>query len=160
MKRSVFIITLFTMVLSVQTYGQDLLNARLRKITARKTSIFFDRGIFYHGGPKKASSLKAVRHSHVPRRGYERIVFDFETKAIPRIYGYVSSDNKTLYLDLFETNIARAMNSFGESKFVREINFFPLSRDSLSVEVHFKNNVSIDIFHLESPGRFVVDIKS
>ena len=139
--------------------AQNLVEERIRRISDRKKSVFLNRGIFHNGGPKVASSLKAVRHSYNPKLGYERLVMDFETAQVPRVYGHIATGEKKLYLDLFDTQIKGAIGSFGNSKYVETINFFPISQDTLSVEIHFKQSVSVDIFYLDSPGRFVIDVK-
>lgn len=146
--------------LTAQAFGQDLLGERIRRITSRKKSIYLDKGIFHNGGPSVPSKLKAVRHNYNKTLGYERIVFDFGSKKIPKIYGHINSKNKNLYVDLFDTKILKGINSFGKTNFVDSINFFPISRETLSVELKFKEKVSVDIFYLDNPGRLVIDIKS
>lgn len=139
--------------------AQNLVEERIRRLDGRKKSVFLNRGIFHNGGPKVPSALKAVRHSFNPKLGYERLVMDFETVQVPRVYGHIATGEKRLYMDLFDTQIKGAVGSFGNSKYVESINFFPISEDTLSVEIHFKQSVSVDIFYLESPGRFVIDVK-
>lgn len=155
----VFIKLIITLLLSSSILGQNLLDERIRRIAPRKRSIFLEKGIFHNGGPKRSSSLKAIRHNFSKSAGYERLVFDFGTKEIPRVYGYIAGNEKRLYLDLFDTNLVGKLGSFGNSKFVESINFFPIQSDTLSVEVIFKKEITIDIFYLLSPGRFVVDVK-
>ncbi len=140
--------------------AQSLVEERIRRLDDRKKSVFLNRGIFHNGGPKVPSALKAVRHSYNAKLGYERLVMDFETNQIPRVYGHIASGEKRLYVDLFDTQIKGAIGSFGNSKFVESINFFPISNDTLSVEIHFKQSVSVDIFYLDSPGRIVIDVKA
>ncbi|MBT3584780.1 MAG: hypothetical protein HN509_07725 [Halobacteriovoraceae bacterium] len=140
-------------------YSQDLLEERIRRISPRKKSIFLSRGIFHNGGPKVKSILGAVRHSYSKRQGFERVVFDFKTKKIPRVYGHIAGKGRKLYLDLFDTRMKSSIASFGNSKYVDAINFYPISDDSLSVELNFKEGVNVDMFYLENPGRFVIDIK-
>lgn len=139
--------------------AQNLLDERIRRISSRKRSVYLDSGIFHNGGPKRSSKLKAIRHNFSQKAGYERLVLDFVTSELPRIYGYISGKEKKLYLDLFTTDLPDAISSFGNSKFVKSVNFFPIQNDTLSVEVIFKQNVTLDVFFLKSPGRLVVDIK-
>ena len=139
--------------------AQNLVEERIRRLDSRKKSVFLNRGIFHNGGPKIASSLKAVRHSYNAKLGHERLVMDFETAQVPRVYGHIATGEKKLYMDLFDTQIKGAIGSFGNSKYVESINFFPISQDTLSVEIHFKQSVSVDIFYLDNPGRFVIDVK-
>ena len=56
--------------------------------------------------------------------------------------------------------IQKGISSFGKTQYVEAINFFPISRETLSVELKFKEKVSVDIFYLDNPGRLVIDIKS
>jgi hypothetical protein len=64
-----------------------------------------------------------------------------------------------MYLDIFDTKLSDTVRSMGTSEYVESVNFFPISKDLLSVELSFKGKVSVDLFYLEKPGRFVVDIK-
>ncbi len=157
--KNTFLFVLLTILLTSSVSAQNLLQERIRRISSRKRSIYLDTGIFHNGGPKINSKLKAVRHSFSPKRGYERVVFDFTTDKLPRIYGYISRDENKLFLDLFETDVPASLTSFGDSKFVKELLFFPIQKDTLSVEVNFKSKVTLDVFYLSNPGRLVIDIK-
>ncbi|MEC7274951.1 MAG: hypothetical protein VXV96_01420 [Bdellovibrionota bacterium] len=155
-----FLTFLFILSLSIGTVeAQNLLKERIRRISTRKKSVYLDAGIFHNGGAKRDSKLKAIRHNYSSKRGYERVVLDFATNKPPRIYGYISNDERKLYLDLFSTDVPDSLSSFGDSEFVKAVNFFPIQKDTLSVEVLFKKNVTLDVFYLENPGRLVVDIK-
>lgn len=160
MLRALKFLLVFVSLIPFVTQAQNLVEERIRRLDNRKKSVFLNRGIFHNGGPKIASSLKAVRHSFNPKLGYERLVMDFETAQVPRVYGHIATGEKKLYLDLFDTQIKGAIGSFGNSKYVESINFFPISQDTLSVEIHFKQSVSVDIFYLDSPGRLVIDVKA
>jgi hypothetical protein len=151
--------TLLTLLVTTAAHPQNLLEERIRRISSRKRSIYLDSGIFHNGGPKRDSKLKAIRHNYSSKRGYERLVMDFTTAQLPRIYGFISSPEKKLYLDLFQTDLPAALSSFGDSKYVESVNFFPIQKDTLSVEVLFKKNITLDVFFLSNPGRLVIDIK-
>ena len=154
------IILISFLLLSFSIQAQDLLNERIRSVSARKKSIYFDSGIFHNGNLKKTKSiLREIRHSYVSSRGYERVVFDFSTELPPRIYGNISGKNKKLYIDFFNTSLKDEFASFGNSKFVKEINFFPIDKGMLSLEITFKKKVNSDVFYLSSPGRLVIDLK-
>ncbi len=142
-----------------QLYAENLMDAKIRRISTRKKSIYLSSGVFHNGGPKVKSKLKAVRQSFSSSKGYERLVFDFETDEMPRVYGYISKERKKLYLDLFETQMTKALASFGNSKYVKSINFFPVENDVLSVEIIFKNSIALDVFSLKSKARLVIDLK-
>lgn len=147
------------MFTSITAYSQNLFNERIRKLDARKKSIYLDSGIFHNGGQKRPSSLKGIRHSFKKSKGYERVVIDFSTDKLPRVYGHISSKDKKIYLDLFDTEMAGNISSFGNTKYVKAINFFPITEESLSVEIVLKESVGVDVFFLDSPARLVVDIK-
>jgi hypothetical protein len=155
-----FILFVITMLCCEVALAQNLLSGeRITRLSSRKKSIYLDTGIFHNGGPKRKSKIKAIRHNYSKRLGYERVVMDFTTQELPRVYGYISQKERKLYLDLFRTDIPSQLDSFGKSKFVEKVNFFPIQADTLSVEVVFKKNVTLDIFFLSGPGRLVVDIK-
>ena len=157
--KTTFALIFTTLLFCQSAFAQNLLQERIRRIPSRKRSIYLDTGIFHNGAPKKGSQLKAVRHNFSKRNGYERVVMDFETKELPRVYGYISREENKLYLDLFETGIPKSLSSFGDSKYVKELLFFPIQKDTLSVEVIFKTDVTLDVFYLTNPGRLVIDIK-
>jgi Golgi nucleoside diphosphatase len=140
-------------------WGQDLLNEKIQKIPTSKLTKYISRGIFHNGPGGGSSSLKEIRHSFVKARGYERIVFDFSTAEVPRIYGFVAGDQKKMYIDLFNTKIEPTVASLGMTNFVETIKFFPMGEKNISIEIEFKDKVEVDFFYLSSPARFVADIK-
>lgn len=155
-----FLSILLAIVFITTAEAQDLQNQRIRKLQGSKTAIYLTNGIFHSGNvPKVDSELKAIRHNYSAKSGYERLVFDFKTAQMPKVYGHINSDEKKIYLDLFDTVIGEELNSFGSSKYVESVNIFPLSRDSLSVELVLKDKLGADIFWLENPGRLVIDLK-
>ena len=141
------------------TFSQDLMSERIRKVVGKKRAVYFKKGIFYSTTSKVSSTLKAVRHSFVPARGYERIVFDFTSTKSPKVYGYFSEDMKKIYIDFFDAKLGDSIGSFGNSKYVDKIDFYPVGDESLSTEIRLKGESSIDVFYLEKPGRLVIDIK-
>lgn len=160
MKTVTLILTFIISITSISlTYGQDLQSERIRSMSSRKRSIYLESGIFHNGSESLSSEIKSVRHNYSDKRGYERLVFDFKTAKVPRIYGYISAEERKMYIDFFETTLNPEIGSFGQSQYIKAINFYPINSESLSVEVQFKDKVTLDIFYLDSPGRFVVDIK-
>lgn len=156
------LLILISISFTFSSFSQNLMTERIRKVGGKKRSIYFNKGIFYSTSGKVETVLKAVRHSYISKRGYERLVFDFSTKKSPKIYGYLSGDMKKIYIDFFDSQLANDINSFGESKdskFIDGINFYPVGDESLSTEVILKNNAKIDVFYLNGPGRLVIDIK-
>lgn len=140
-------------------YSQDLLQERIRQIDNRKRSIYIDQGIIHNGHRDQRSRLEKVRHSYSEERGFERLVFDFNTSAVPRVYGHLSSGEKKLYLDFFQTSLIDDIQSVGNSRLIDGINFFPVESDMISIEVILKDQSDVEIFYLNNPGRLVVDIK-
>jgi mRNA-degrading endonuclease HigB of HigAB toxin-antitoxin module len=160
MKAASLLVIITTLFLSItSSNAQDLFGERIRKLTGSKKSIFLDSGIFHNGASGAPTTLKSIRSSFDNKLGYERIVFDFSGNAIPRVYGHIAGNEKKVLIDFFDTEIADTLGGLGNSKFVDGVNFFPLSKESLSVEVNFKKKMSVDIFYLENPGRLVIDIK-
>jgi hypothetical protein len=145
--------------LSQSTYSQNLLKERIWKISSKKRSIFFDKGVFHSPGGMANQKLKGIRNSYIPARKYERIVFDFTMSKPPKIYGHISSKDKKVYIDFFNTSIEKNMGSLKNIKYVKSVDFFNLDPNKLSVELSFIKGVSYDIFYLENPGRLVIDVK-
>lgn len=161
MRKSVYFL-LIALGLITNVFAQNLLQERIRKITPKKLSKFFDRGIFHNGDIKIKTTLKGIRHSFNAQKGIERIVLDFKGARIPRIYGYISKEDRKVNIDLFDTKLSKKIGSFGKSKLVKGINFFTLSEKRLSVEMHLTRAMPVDIFYLEQPGkpgRLIFDIK-
>jgi hypothetical protein len=148
------------LMLSLGVQAQDLTSERIRKITAKKRSIYFDKGIFLSGNQKVQSKLKAIRHGYKKSNGYERLVFDFTSKKAPKVYGYKAKNEKKVFVDFFNTSLGGAVQSFGKSKLVDKVEFYPVGDESLSAEISLKGNYAVDVFYLNNPGRLVIDIKN
>lgn len=151
-----FLISLF----SNSVFSQDLLKERIRKLTSNKTSVYIEKGIFHNGGVKVASSLKAVRQSYNPKQGFERIVLDFSTDQLPKIYGHISSVDQKIYLDLFESTLAPDLKTISVTRYIEKMNLFPIESNHVSLEMKLKSKVIADIFYLENPARLVIDLKN
>lgn len=156
----ILILSLLIFCLTTTVYGQDLLKERIRKLSSNKTSIYIEKGIFHNGGVKLQSSLKSLRQSYNPKQGFERIVIDFSTNTVPKVYGHMSSDDKKLYLDIFDTTLARDLKTVDSTRFVEKINFFPIESNHISLDMKLKSKVIADVFFLENPGRLVIDLKN
>ncbi len=141
------------------SYAQDLLQERIWKISSRKRSIFFDKGVFHSDANPIVQKLTGIRNSYIPARGYERVVFDFSGTKPPRAYGKMSSTDMKIYVDFFNTTLGTNVSQLKYNKFVKNIDFFAVDKDNLTVELKFFKKVSYDIFYLENPGRLVIDIK-
>jgi hypothetical protein len=140
--------------------AQDLMKERIRKLSSNKTSIYVEKGIFHNGGVKQESTLKSIRQSFNPKQGFERIVIDFSSNQIPKVYGHINSLEKKLYIDFFDTTLAKELQTIGSTRFVEKVNFFPIESNHLSMEMDLKAKVNADIFYLENPGRLVIDFKN
>jgi hypothetical protein len=140
--------------------AQDLLKERIRKLSSNKTSIYIEKGIFHNGGVKQEATLKTIRQSFNPKLGYERVVIDFNSSQVPKIYGHISAVDKKLYIDLFETTLDKDFKTTGAKHFVDKINVFPIESNYLSLEMNLKGKVNADIFYLDNPGRLVIDLKN
>ncbi len=140
--------------------AQDLLKERIRKLSSNKTSVYIEKGIFHNGGVKQESVLKSIRQSYNPKQGFERIVIDFNSNQIPKIYGHISAPDKKLSIDFFDTTIAKDLQTISTTRFVEKISFFPIESNYVSMEMKLKTKVTADIFFLENPGRLVIDFKN
>ncbi len=145
-------------LVSMPVLAQNLMEERIWKIAPRKKSIFLDSGVFHHNSEVKAG-VSSVRNSVVAGRGYERVVVDFTTATIPKIYGHISSKDQKLSVDFFETSAATNQPQLKNSKHVKAIDFISVDGKTMTMEVSLKGKASFDIFYLENPARLVIDIR-
>jgi hypothetical protein len=151
---------LFLLCLLVVTpiLAQNLMEERIWKVSPRKKSIFLDSGVFHLNASVKDSSISAVRNSAVDGRGYERVVIDFNTPTVPKLYGHIT-ENKKISIDFFDTSMVTAQPQMKNSKFVKAIDFISVDGKTMTMEMALKGKSSFDIFYLENPGRLVIDIR-
>lgn len=154
-----FSIIMSFFLLSGTVLAQNLMEERIWKLSARKKSIFLDSGVFHMNSGTTGSQVTAVRSSSVPGRGYERVVIDFNTPSIPRVYGHISSQKQKLSIDLFETSVGTAQPQLKNSKFVKNIDFISVDGKTLTMDISLKSKASFDVFYLPDPGRLVIDIR-
>ena len=154
MKFSTIVFFVICLVFTSNLFAQDLLKERIRKLSSNKTSVYIVKGVLHKGRVKQVSELKSIRRSFNPKQGFERIVIDFSTNQIPKIYGHISSLDKNLYIDFFDTTIAKDLQNIRDTKFVEKVNFFPIESNYLSMELKLKAKAAADIFFLENPNRF------
>lgn len=147
------------LLLSGVVLAQNLMEERIWKLSSRKKSIFLDSGVFHLAQGSSGSQVTGVRSSAVPGRGYERVVIDFNTPSIPRIYGHISSQNQKLSIDLFDTSVATTQPQLKNSKFVKNIDFISVDGKTLTMDISMKSKASFDVFYLPDPGRLVIDIR-
>ena len=160
MKFTVFFVFILQSIWVLNLSAQDLMKERIRKLSNNKTSIYIEKGIFHNGGVKQESVLKSVRQSFNSKQGFERIVLDFNSNQVPKIYGHISAADKKLYIDLFETTLSKDLQTIASTRFIEKINFFPIESNHISIEMNLKTKVTADIFYLENPGRLVIDFKN
>lgn len=132
---------------------------RIWKIAPRKKSVFLDSGVFHLASTVKGSGITGVRSSSVPGRGYERVVIDFNSSSIPKIYGHISSAERKISVDFFDTAIMTNQPQLKGSKFVQSIDFISVDGKTITMDLSMKGKASFDIFYLENPGRLVIDIR-
>ena len=158
-KSRVGLIILLFFTVSLNSYADNLLKERIWKISSKKRSIFLDKGVFHSENNPIAQELTGIRNSFVKSRGYERVVFDFSSPKPPKVYGKISAKEKKVYLDFFNSSLGAKSQQLKNIKYLKNIDFFTLDKDKLTVELNFTENVSFDIFYLEKPGRLVIDVK-
>lgn len=147
-----------TFWLTLPVLAQNLMEERIWKVAPRKKSIFLDSGVFHHNSQIK-SGISSVRSSAVAGRGYERVVVDFNTSSIPKVYGHISAQEKKISVDFFETQVNTSQPQLKSSKYVKSIDFINVDGKTITMELTLKNKASFDIFYLENPGRLVIDIR-
>lgn len=155
----IFLFVIQTVFLS-NLSAQDLMKERIRKLSSNKTSIYIEKGIFHNGGVKQESVLKSIRQSYNPKQGFERIVMDFSSSQVPKIYGHINSIEKRINIDFFDTTVAKDFQALAGKRTVEKIEFFPIESNHVSLEMKLKTKATADIFYLENPGRLVIDLKN
>jgi hypothetical protein len=153
-----FILILLSFLTAETVTAQSLMEERIWKVAPRKKSIFLDSGVFHVNSDIKASSIVGMRNSVFPGRGYERVVVDFNTPTVPKIYGHIAP-NKKLSVDFFETTMSSARPQVKNSQFVQGIEFITVDGKTMTMEITLKGKSSFDVFYLENPGRLVIDIR-
>lgn len=131
----------------------------VRNILTTKKNVYVEHAIFQSGSLKQNSKLSSLRHSSYSKRGYERIVLDFESKNLPETYVFVSSRDGKINIDLSNTKIKKSVKPTIKSNFIREVNFFPLANNILSMEIFVDKKVYAEVFQLKAPTRLVIDLK-
>ncbi len=154
-----FKLMIFCLLLQGHVFAQDLMKERIWKIASRKKSIFLDKGIFHVTTTQSSGQVDGVRNSYIKSRGYERVVFDFNTNMIPSLYGHISKAGNRIYIDFFNTKLSTTITALKNTKYVQNLDFFAIDENSLSIELTMKEKNSFDIFYLDNPGRLVIDIK-
>jgi len=153
------LIFILSIVFIQATMAQNLLEERIWKVSPRKKSIFLDSGVFHYHSAMSSSKITGIRSSSVDGRGYERVVVDFDSLSIPKIYGHISPKDQKISVDFFGTTVTPIQTNLKNSKFVKSIDFINVDGKSLTMELALKSKASFDIFYLENPGRLVIDVR-
>lgn len=148
-----------TLFMSLPVLAQNLMEERIWKVSPRKKSIFLDTGVFHHNGDLKNAAITSIRSSATPGQGYERVVIDFNSASIPKMYGHISSKDQKISIDFFDATISSAQPQLKKSKNVKTIDFINVDGKSITMDLSMKGKASFDIFYLENPGRLVIDIR-
>lgn len=154
MKVSLVLLFLFSLS---NALAQNLMEERIWKVASHKKSIFLSSGVF-HFNSSHASSVTGVRNSAGNGRGFERVVVDFNTPQVPKLYGHITAGKK-LSVDFFNTSVQAAQPQMKNSKYVQSIDFITVDGQTMTMEIGLKGKSSFDIFYLENPGRLVIDIR-
>ena len=148
-----------TLLVSLPVLAQNLMEERIWKVAARKKSIFLDSGVFHHNSNIKNAGITAVRTSGNAKQGYERVVIDFDSSTIPKIYGHISPQDKKISVDFFDSKVVTSQPQLKSSINVKTIDFINVDGRSITMDLSMKGKASYDIFYLENPGRLVIDIR-
>lgn len=148
-----------TLLLSTSVFAQGLMEERIWKISGRKKSIFLDSGVFHVNSNVTNAGITGVRNSVGAGQGYERIVVDFSSATVPKIYGHISPVNNKLSVDFFNTSAMTNQPNIKNSKFVKSIDFISVDGKTMTMEMALKSKGSFDVFYLENPARLVIDIR-
>jgi hypothetical protein len=140
------------------TSAQNLMEERIWKLSSRKKSIYLDSGVFHFNSTQVASTITGLRNSTIDGRGHERVVVDFKTPTVPRLYGHISQNQK-ISIDFFDTQIGITPPDLKNSKFVKGIDFITVDGKTMTMELNLKGKASFDVFYLDNPGRLVIDIR-
>jgi hypothetical protein len=138
--------------------AQNLMEERIWKVAPRKKSIFLDSGVFHLNSELKGAAISGIRSSSVDGRGYERLVIDFTTPSVPRLYGHITAAKK-IAIDFFDTGLQSQPTPIKNSKFVNSVDFISVDGKNMTMEIALKGKSSFDVFYLENPGRLVIDIR-
>ena len=155
MKQSIFWLCLFLMT---SAQAQNLLEERIWKVAPRKKAIYLDSGVFHLNASNKSSAITGVRNSAVNGRGHEKVVIDFNTEGVPKLYGHITQ-NKKISIDFFDTSIMTSQPQMKNSKFVKSVDFISVDGKTVTMEMSLKAKSTFDIFYLDNPGRLVIDIR-
>ena len=96
--------------------------------------------------------------SHDTNHEYKKIVIDFNTPSIPKIYNHISSQTQKLSIDLFDTKITTTQPQLKNSKFIKNIDFININNKTLTMDIALKSKTNFNIFYLPNPKKLVIDI--
>jgi hypothetical protein len=152
-----------------QEHKRNLENIVVRKAPGKKNNTYYQSGVVVGGNAQiQDGSLNGLRRG-LSKNGYERIVID--TGDGSEIgYFHVSlpepSRSKSLItvtlkgVHKLNLNEKKLKKHFSKSNYVRRVNIYPiLSAKEAVLEIELKEEVPVEIFKLNKPGRLVMDLK-
>ena len=154
-----FLLGFILVATSLSAFAQNLTEERIWKISARKRSIFLDSGVFHYKSNTTGSVISGIRNSVISGRDYERLVIDFNSSGVPRLYGHISATDNKLRVDFFDSSVSGVPTQLKNSKYVKGVDFLAIDPKNVTMEIALKGKSSFDIFYLENPGRLVIDIR-
>lgn len=154
-----FLLAFILMATAFGAFAQNLTEERIWKISSRKRSIFLDSGVFHYKSNTTGARISGIRNSVAPGRDYERLVIDFNSSNVPRLYGHISSADNKLRVDFFDSTVSGVPTQLKNSKYVKGVDFLAIDPQNVTMEIALKGKSSFDIFYLENPGRLVIDIR-
>lgn len=145
-------------LITFQASAQNLNEERIWKLVARKKAIYLGHGVF-HQNMGSRTTITGLRSSYVNGRGYERVVIDFATNEIPKLYGHIDAKTKKLSIDFFDSTVSPQITALRNTRHVKAVDFLAIDQNQVTMEMQLKDKVNFDIFYLENPGRLVIDIR-
>lgn len=145
-------------IFSFAVAAQNLNEERIWKLVSRKKALYLGHGVF-HQNMGGRTTITGLRSSYVNGRDYERVVIDFATNNIPKLYGHIDSKTKKLSVDFFDTSVSPQITSLRNTRHVKGVDFLAIDQNQVTMEMQLKDKANFDIFYLENPGRLVIDIR-
>jgi hypothetical protein len=149
---------LLTLLVGFSAKAQNLNDERIWKIPSKKKAIYLTNGVFHQNSGPDASVI-GIRSSGASQQGYERVVIDFSTSSVPKLYGHINETERKISVDFFQTSIASNLKSLSNTRYVKSVDFLVVDKDQVTMQMNLKSKYSFDIFFLENPGRLVIDIR-
>lgn len=146
--------------LSSVAFSHQVPKQRILELLGKKTSVYNNSGIFFHKSDIEGDvKVEKIRSFYSSKRGFERVVVEFNTKKLPGIYGHIHEGGNKVYLDALGTKPNSGINQNVTGKYLKSIDIFALDKSNTTLELNFSGNYNFNIFYLNSPGRLVIDVR-